>query len=396
LIRLTRGPGTDSQSERLPITKEESRQSRATWAGGVCLARLAWLEQAMQATPSISSRTRSRRSFLSAGAAFFLPFGVLAAGARPLRILHVMSFESPWRWTDGQFAGFKETLGDVDAEYRVLQMDVKRNSTPEAKEMVGRDARELIEAWKPDLVYTTDDDAQAFVTRHYANSKTLFVFSGVNKDAAAHGLQGATNVAGVLEREHFVETARLLQRLQPKIRRLAVITDYGQYWADVIERIRAGLPQLPGLTLAAVDRVKTFDEYKRKMAGYPAVADAVLYLGIFTLADANGKNVRYQDVQRWTVDNCSLPDASFWIDRIHHGVLASVTVSEREQGRAAGRLARAILVDGKAPASLPMEPTLKGNPAINLARARQLRIDVASSLLLTSEVVTDFEWNKRA
>lgn len=340
---------------------------------------------------------RARRSLLKAGAAgLILPFGVRAAQTRRLRILHVMSFESPWRWTDGQFAGFKEGLGDVDATYRVFQMDAKRNNTPQAKESVARDARALIDSWKPDLVYTTDDDAQSFVTRHYANAQPVFVFSGVNKDAAAHGLQGASNVAGVLEREHFVETARLLQSLKPQIRRFAVISDSGLYWADVIERIRAGLPQLPGTTLAAVERVKTFEEYKQKIAGYPAVADAIVYLGIFNFADANGRNVRDRDVQRWTVENSMLPDASFWIDRIHYGVLASVTVSEREQGRAAGRLARAIVVDGKSPASLPIVPTLKGNPAINLARAQQLGIDVSSSLLLSAEVVQDFDWNVRA
>jgi len=38
----------------------------------------------------------------------------------PIRILHVMSYHSPWRWTDGQFDGFKAGLGDVPAEYRVL------------------------------------------------------------------------------------------------------------------------------------------------------------------------------------------------------------------------------------------------------------------------------------
>jgi ABC-type uncharacterized transport system substrate-binding protein len=341
-------------------------------------------------------RIPARRYVLGAGAALLLPFGGLVRAARPLRIFHVMSFDSPWRWTDGQLAGFKEALGSSDAEYRVFQLDVKRNSTPEAKETVGRAAREIIDSWQPDLVYTSDDDAQTFVTRYYVNTKTPFVFSGVNKDAPAHGLQGARNIAGVLEREHFVETARLLQTLRPQIKRFAVITDQGQYWPNVIERIRAGLPHLAGTTLAAVDTVRTFDEYKQKVAAYPVVADAVFYLGIFTLADTNGKNVPYQEVQRWTAENSTLPDASFWIDRIHYGVLASVTVSEREQGRAAGRLAHAILVDGKEPASLPMQPTLKGNPAISLARARQLQIDVSSSLLLTSEVVTDFEWKKHA
>jgi ABC-type uncharacterized transport system substrate-binding protein len=92
----------------------------------------------------------------------------------------------------------------------------------------------------------------------------------------------------------------------------------------------------------------------------------------------------------------TLPDASFWIDRIHHGTLASVTVSELEQGRAAGRLARAILVDGAAPSSLPMKPTAKGHPAINLKRARALGIAVQSTQLLQSEIVRHYDWETRA
>jgi len=40
--------------------------------------------------------------------------------------------------------------------------------------------------------------------------------------------------------------------------------------------------------------------------------------------------------------------------------------------------------------------TLKGRPTINRARAKQLYIDVASWVLLSSEIVTDFEWNTPA
>ena len=38
-----------------------------------------------------------------------------------------MSFDSPWRWTDGQLAGFREGLDDPQAEVQVFQMDVKRH-----------------------------------------------------------------------------------------------------------------------------------------------------------------------------------------------------------------------------------------------------------------------------
>ncbi|HRH72548.1 MAG TPA: ABC transporter substrate binding protein, partial [Zoogloea sp.] len=85
-------------------------------------------------------------------------------------------------------------------------------------------------------------------------------------------------------------------------------------------------------------------------------------------------------------------DISFWVDRVHHGVLASMAISELEQGRAAGRLARAILVEGTPPSALPIRSAVKGHPVINLARAKQLGLGVKSSLLLSSEVITHFPW----
>lgn len=315
---------------------------------------------------------------------------------RPPRILHVMSFDSPWRWTDGQFAGFKDGLAEPNAEYRVFQMDVKRNSSREAKERMGREARALIDAWKPDLVYTSDDDAQDHVTRHYANQALPFVFSGVNKHPREHGIEGATNVTGVLEHEHFVESIRLLQSIVPAVRRIAVISDTSPHWTPVIARIRGAMDRLPGVSLVSVDQLKSFEAYKAKIGDYARAADGIVHLGVFALEGSDGTNVPYQQVQRWVVENSRTPDVSFWIDRIHFGTLASVTVSEREQGVAAGRLARAILVDGKAPMSLPILPTAKGSPAISLARARKLGLSVSSTLLLSVEVVKTFEWEKGA
>lgn len=305
-----------------------------------------------------------------------------------------MSFDSPWRWSDGQFAGFKEGLGEPSAEYRVFQMDVKRNSTREAKERKGNEARALIEAWKPDLVYTSDDDAQDYVTRHYAGKPLPFVFSGVNKHPREHGIEGAPNVTGVLEHEHFVESIRLLQSIVPTAKRIAVLSDTGSHLRPVIARIRAAMDRLPGVALVDVDQVKSFDAYKARIGDYANKVDGIVHLGIFALTGGDGANVPYQQVQQWVVENSRIPDASFWIDRIHFGTLASVTVSEREQGTAAGRLARAILVDGKVPMSLPIRPTVKGRPAISLARAQKLGIAVKSTLLLSVDVVKTFEWEK--
>ncbi len=343
-------------------------------------------------TPSLVRRALCRALPLAAA----LPWRVASARG-PLRIYHVMSFDSPWRWTDGQFAGFKEGLGAAPAEYRVFQMDVKRFSTPQAKTDRAAVAWRDIQAWQPDLIYTSDDDALGYIGRLRDDASPPLVFSGANRSLTDHGLERASNLTGVLEEEHFAESVQLLRTLSGQVRRLAVISDAAPHWAPVIQRIRARAAAMPGIELAQVDLTSRYAEFQSRVKHYgQGHADAVVYLGIFNLKDDSGRNVPYKTVQRWVTENSALPDISFWIDRIHHGVLCSVTISEHEQGLAAGRLARAILIDGRRAADLPILPTVKGHPAISLARARQLGITVKATELLSSEIVTEFEWNKAA
>jgi ABC-type uncharacterized transport system substrate-binding protein len=316
-----------------------------------------------------------------------------AAAPRELKILHVMSYHSPWRWTDGQLQGFKDGLA-APAQVRVFQMDAKRQSTPEQMQARAGEARALIEQWKPDLLYTTDDEAQDLVARHYVGTNLPVVFSGVNKPPQTYGFEGAPNVAGVLEHEHSLESIRLLQSLAPGARRFVAVFDEAPLWPSVQARMKARVAGLPDVEFVAWDTIRTFDEYKRKLQQYQTRADAIALIGVFNFKDAQGRNVPYQEVLRWTADNSRLPDLGFWVDRVHHGTLAAVTVSEREQGLAAGRIARGILLEGRKPSSFPMAPTLKGAPVVSLARARMLGLKIRSGPLLAAEVVTQFEWDK--
>lgn len=312
----------------------------------------------------------------------------------PTRILHVMSYHTPWRWTEGQLEGFKSGLGDVKAEYKVFELDTKRQSDPKQKAERAKASRALVEQWAPHLIYTTDDDAQELVTRHYLNTPIVQVFSGVNKAPQEYGFDKANNVTGVVEHEHFGESVQLLKRLVPGVKRLVVVIDDAPMWGPVVERMKAvKLP--PDVRIVGWEMIRTYDEYKARIKAYPEMADAIALIGIFNFKDTAGKNVPYQEVQRWTAENSSLPDLGFWIDRVHHGTLVAVTVSEREQGLAAGRLARQILVDRKSPRDLAIQPTTKGAPVISLARANKLGIRVHSDLLLSTQVITRFDWDAK-
>lgn len=346
--------------------------------------------------------SKSRRILPSLFAAVFSalipvsPYGQEAAPApdkRAFRILHIMSYHSPWRWTDRQLEGFQAELKDLNAGFEIFQMDTKRNSANAQKARKGSEARALIESWKPDLVYTTDDDAQEYVAKYYVNKQLPFVFSGVSNDPALYGFAGSSNIAGVIEQEHFLGSVALLRKIVPKARKIALVFDDAPMWGPVRERIARAMPRLPDMEIVASDTLLTFADYQRKIREYQTKADIIGTLGIFNLRDEHGRNVPYQEVQRWTVDNSRLPDFSFWVDRVHFGTLCAVTVSEWEQGRAAGRIAHAILAEGKSPASFSMSPTTKGMPVVSLARARKLGIRLNADLLLTAEVLPRFEWD---
>ncbi|CAB1057684.1 hypothetical protein D1BOALGB6SA_2437 [Olavius sp. associated proteobacterium Delta 1] len=310
------------------------------------------------------------------------------------KILHIMSYHAPWKWTDDQLIGFKDALKGLDVEYKVFQMDTKRKSSAKWKETVGKKARELIDTWKPDLVYTNDDNAQEYVVKYYVNSDTPFVFSGVNADPKTYEFVGSKNVTGVLEQEHFVESVELLKIIAPDVKKIAIIIDEGPTWPAVVNRMKQKLHQLPNVEFVSWDVISTFEEYKQKIENYQGEVDAIGLLGIFTYKDQNDNNVPYTDVLKWTAENSKLPDFSFWKDRIMYGTLCTVTVSGYEQGLSAGKIARGILLEARSPSSYPMVPTVKGEAVISLARANKLNIKIKSGILLTAEIIERFSWEK--
>ncbi len=217
--------------------------------------------------------------------------------ARELKILHVMSHHSPWRWTDGQLQGFKDGLA-APAQFKVFQIDAKRQSTPEEMQARAREARAAIDRWKPDLLYTSDDEAQDLVARHYVNTELPVVFSGVNKPPQSYGFDGAPNVTGVLEHEHSLQSIRLLQALAPGARRFVAVFDEAPLWPSVQARMKAATAGLADVEFVAWDTVRTFEEYKTKVKDYQTGADAIALIGVFNFKDEQGKNVPYQQVMR--------------------------------------------------------------------------------------------------
>lgn len=310
------------------------------------------------------------------------------------KIVHVMSYHDDWEWTQSQLSGFKAALSDLNIEYEVFALDAKNHSDEEWLTQKGAEARAIIDTWQPDLVYTSDDEAQEYVATYYTDTDLPFVFSTVNESPEVYGFHTAKNVTGIYEIEHFKSTIDLLTNMVPNVKKIAVIYDSSPIWNLVRERMKEITKEMPELEFDFLDPIDTYKAYQDTIINLQDDVDAICQVGVFNFKDDSGNNVPFEQVLKWTEANSNLPDCSFWFNRVENGILCSVAISGYEQGYAAGQLAKEILVNNVSPSELEQQPALKGQPSINLKRAKKLGIEVDSSILLSSTVLTNYDWEE--
>ncbi len=309
-------------------------------------------------------------------------------------ILHIMSYHEGWEWTEAQLGGFQAALDGCDVKYTVKAMDCKNHADDEYRNAKADEIQSYIDENKPDLVYISDDEGMQYVASKYKNSDIPFVFSCVNKNVNEYGLEGADNVTGVYEVEHFGSSFELIQEIVPDIKDVIIVFDRAEMWNDVKQRMLDVVGNYPDVNFIFLDPIMTFEQYKQTILEYNGKVDALCLVGVFNYADENGNSVFYQDVLKWTEANSTIPDFTFWIDRIDNSTLCSVAISGYEQGYTAGKIAKQILVDKVSPRDIETTHTAKGSVAINSKRADKLGLVIDAELLLGAEVYTKYQWEE--
>ncbi|MFA6184595.1 MAG: ABC transporter substrate binding protein [Candidatus Shapirobacteria bacterium] len=314
-------------------------------------------------------------------------------GNRAIKIFWLNSYHSDFPLITENIKAFKDVFekDGIIIEVKEFDLDELRDVSVEHKRLATEEAIKMIDEYKPDLIYATDDGAQMAILK-YINTNIPIVFSGVNEDPQTYGYDKTKNVTGVLEREHFIETIEFLKSLYPnKIKKIGVISQDASQWKVVMERIQKQTTNFPEIEFIGWDRVNTFNEYKKKILEYKGKkVNAIMNFSMVGLVDENNKSVSETEVIKWLIKNSGIPETTFWGFVVEDGVLLSVEVSSEEQGRKAGDLARAILIDGKFPSSFEFKATEKGLRYLNLARAKSLGLkqeNIPSVILINSKII---------
>jgi ABC-type uncharacterized transport system substrate-binding protein len=282
--------------------------------------------------------------------------------------------------------GIEEALQGVDCRLRFFHMDTKRHTDEQWKRAAGEKAKTILAAYRPEVVIAMDDNAQKYFAKDYAGRQgpPWFVFSGVNKEPQEYGYPAA-NVTGVLERPNVGESIQLLLKVQPQVKNILIMADKSETTDPLIAYCKT--LHLP-VTVVAYEQPLALAEWTGALDRYRDRIDAV---GLYVLRTINrsatdSTKVPEQELVHLLNERYRLPTVGFFDSAAESGVLCGVSVSMREQGVAAGRIAKEILA-GKRPKDFQMRPTEQGRIQLNLRTAEFLGIQIPYSIIKRAEVV---------
>jgi len=258
------------------------------------------------------------------------------------KVLHIDSYHQGNEWNDRIAAAVREVLEPVGVELKVFHMDTKRNKSEAFKKAAALEAKQAIEAFAPDVVTASDDNASKFlIMPYYRDAELPFVFCGLNWDASVYGMP-YSNVTGMVEVSPIPQIVRLLRRYA-KGQRIGYLAEDTLTKRKELEHHR----RLFDIEYERTYLVKSFAEWKQSYLRAQEEVDMLIILGHAAVTDWDD-----QAAQRLAEQHTRIPSGTDFAWLMHFTMLGVGKLPE-EQGRWAAHAALRIL-DGVPPSRIPL------------------------------------------
>ncbi|ABA89807.1 ABC transporter, periplasmic substrate-binding protein [Syntrophotalea carbinolica DSM 2380] len=293
------------------------------------------------------------------------------------KVLWVDSYHAGgYEWTAGIERGIRKALRGTGVQVRILRMNTKWDLSENSKQHAGLKAKQAIDAWRPDVVIASDDNAARYLVVPYLKNTSLpVVFCGINWDASPYGFP-CSNVTGMIEVEP-VET------LVAHLRRFAKGERLGYLSADTVSERKVvdvyNRRFFSGSMKSYLAR--DFDHFKELFLRAQNEVDMIY---IANYSDMPGWDSR--KVEDFLVRHVRKPTGSrlAYMERF---VTFTVAKVPEEQGEYAAKTALKIL-GGISPDAIPVVANELASLTINLKMAKASGIVLpVSTLQVASKVI---------
>lgn len=294
------------------------------------------------------------------------------------KILIVHSYDRNFAWTADIDAALQRMFARHKIIVRTIFLDANIHRGQTELKAAGQAAAAEMRKFKPEVVITSDDDAQLYFAAQFAgdSSAPAFVFCGVNQDPGLYGYP-ATNVTGVIEKLAWSESVELLRRLRPDTHRILVVLDARPSSLAGAKRMRLSTPSGIEAEWLVID---TYEKWRQAILSSSSTHDAIAILNYHNLLDSAGQPVHDNEVMRWTGENTVIPSLGFFDYTVADGALCGVIQTGFEHGTLAAGMALRIL-EGERAGDIPITDTTQGLTMLNMKTARKLRIGIPDAIL---------------
>ncbi|MBN2712573.1 MAG: hypothetical protein JXR97_09110 [Planctomycetes bacterium] len=292
-----------------------------------------------------------------------------------------------------------EEEGFKDGEQIVIDayhMDTKRkNNTPELINKEAEIAIKKIEAFKPDILVTLDDNAFRTVALKL-KSPIPTVFCGLNGQPEMYNKtykfmdtreKPGGHITGVYEKLHYVDALRVHKNIFPGLKKTRAFVDESPtgkaIHTQMILEINNEGKKVPCKSEIVV--VKSWEEYQNKILE-TSLDDEIglIYPAALLLKDKDGKTYTAPQIFKWTVEHSTKPEIALNYAFAKLGLFGGAAVDFFAMGKQAGKIAARIL-KGEKPGDISIEEAKRYALAFNLKRVRQLGLEIPQDILLAAD-----------
>ncbi|HPH95784.1 MAG TPA: ABC transporter substrate binding protein [Anaerolineaceae bacterium] len=292
------------------------------------------------------------------------------------KIAWVDSYAPDYDWSQELEAGLASVLNPTGVEWQIFRLDMKRNPSEEYAVKKAAETAEKINAYAPDVIIATDDNAQQWlIVPYFATGTVPVVFASVNWDDSEYHFE-PEHVTGMVE-VHLVPQLMgqldvLSQGSRVGIVAVDDITEQKniEYYNRYFDR---------QLQIFWVEE-KTQAEYQRLFLQAQAQTDVVLIGSNAGIGDWDEAAAR-----AFFIQSTEKPTGSF-LQWMAPYALITLAKSGQEEGSWAAETALRIL-QGTSVQEIPVTRNRTGRLWINLDIAEKLKVVFSPYVLKHAEVI---------
>ena len=321
-----------------------------------------------------------------------------------MKVYIVVSYESYNVCSTPQINGIKKALikkYGKNVSFKVHFMNTKTiNANKKAMQKDAAIVLREIKVYKPNIVFTVDDNAFREVGLKLNKASFPVVFTGMNGQPEKYNKKvrfldekhlPCTNITGVYEKLHISTSINVIKNIIPKLHHVLVLLDRTPTGNAIKIQIEKELKANPvGKIKVEIQQLGTDEEYQKvlqrinKDPNIGAVYNALLSI------TRNKKKITINDIFYDFLKKSKKPSMALNFHFIKLGFFGGASVDFSAMGQESGLLGIALLE--KTPIkNLPIKISEQTIIAFNLARAKMLNITISNEILAVGRVFKKME-----